>query len=248
MGLGYTVRKLLTTKLGKKFAFGIFRLASIVEEAFRYEYGIDFYERLNREDFFFKSMRFLKFNHIKGDYLEFGCFGGLTFGLAYKHKRIEELDMRLFGFDSFRGLPKPKGGDIHDQWKEGDFAISMKNFSEKLNQQGANEKEYTLVPGFYEESLKKNPPNSIGLVAASLVYIDCDLYESTVLALNYILPILQTGTIIAFDDFYCFNGDPEKGGQRALSEFLQRNKEIEMVDYLNFGWHGKSFIAKKRAH
>ena len=62
--------------------------------------------------------------------------------------------------------------------------------------------------------------------------------------LNYILPILQTGTILAFDDYFCFNGDPERGGQLALKEFLNRNPQIKIADYLNIGWGGKSFIVK----
>jgi O-methyltransferase len=100
------------------------------------------------------------------------------------------------------------------------------------------------VQGFYNESLKTNLPNKLGIKKASLVYVDCDLYESTVPVLNYILPVLQTGTIIAFDDYYCFNGDPERGGQLALREFLQRNPNLKMTDYLNIGWGGKSFIVK----
>ena len=190
-------------------------------------------------------MRFLQFNHIKGDYLEFGCYGGRTFGLAHKYKHIAGLNMKLYGFDSFQGLPKPKGIDVHIQWDEGALAMSMKDFTEKLKEYEIKETEYLLIPEFYDESLKANPPKKIGLKNAALVYIDCDLYESTVPVLNYILPVLQTGTIVAFDDFYCFDGDPERGGQLALKEFLQRNPEIKMVEYSNIGWHGKSFIIKR---
>jgi len=40
-------------------------------------------------------------------------------------------------------------------------------------------------------------------------------------------------------------GDPERGEQLALKEFLQKHPEIELVEYLTFGWHGKSFIVKR---
>lgn len=80
-----------------------------------------------------------------------------------------------------------------------------------------------------------------------MIYIDCDLYESTVPVLNYVLPILQTGTVLAFDDYFCFNGDPERGGQLALKEFLLRNPQIRTIDYLDIGWGGKAFIVKTYA-
>jgi len=42
-----------------------------MEEQHRKDVG--FYEKRYREDFFAKSLRFLSFNNIEGDYLEFGC-------------------------------------------------------------------------------------------------------------------------------------------------------------------------------
>jgi len=245
LGFGGLAQKLVETKIGRVVAFYYFRINSLIEETYRYEMGVDFYEKLYREEFIAKSMRFLKFNQIKGDYLEFGCFGGITFGLAHKHKHIVGLDMRLYGFDSFQGLPMPKGVDTHAQWKESALAISRNELVSTLRRQGIEEAEYTLIPGFYDQSLKTHTPQKIGVKAAALVYIDCDLYESTVPVLAYVLPILQNGTIIAFDDFYCFNGDPDRGGQLALREFLQKHQEIQLVEYLNFGWHGKSFIVKR---
>jgi hypothetical protein len=154
--------------------------------------------------------------------------------------------MHLYGFDSFKGLPSPKGIDNHPHWKEGIWSFSIEDFKRILKSAGVKEPEYTLVPGFYSESLSRNTMEKLNLKKAGLIYVDCDLYESTVPVLNFVSPILQTGTVIAFDDFYCFNGDPDRGEQLALREFLQQNPEIQLVDYLNIGWHGKSFIIKKR--
>jgi hypothetical protein len=152
--------------------------------------------------------------------------------------------MKLYAFDSFQGLPPPKDIDLHSQWEKGDFKMNQQDFINKLKDNGITKSEYALVPGFYDESLKVNQTDKLGIKQAAIVYVDCDLYESTVPVLNYILPILQTGTIIAFDDYFCFNGDPERGGQLALREFLQRNPKLKMTDYLTIGWSGKAFITK----
>lgn len=205
-----------------------------------------YHERLHREEFFFKCTRFLWANKIQGDYLEFGCYGGITFRLAHKYAQSNKLKMHLYAFDSFEGLPPPEGIDDHPQWKKGVMSFGIERFKRILKSAGAKESEYTLIPGFYSDSLPGLSLEKLNLKSAALVYIDCDLYESTVPVLDFILPLLQTGTVIAFDDFYCFNGDPDRGEQLASREFLQRNPQIDLVDYLNFGWHGKSFIVKKR--
>jgi len=193
-------------------------------------------------------MKFIMANKIEGDYLEFGCFGGMTFRLAHKYARLLDLKMHFYAFDSFQGLPKPKGIDVHTQWGEGAMSNSIADFKKILRSAGIKEVEYTLVPGFYSESLSEDKIAELKLKKAAFIYVDCDLYESTVPVLKFILPLLQTGTVIAFDDFYCFNGDPDCGEQLALREFLKQNPEVEVVDYTTFGWHGKSFIIKKRSY
>jgi len=200
--------------------------------------------RWYQEEFFFRSMWFLKSNNIQGDYLEFGCYEGATFALAYKYMCLAKLNMRLFAFDSFRGYPKPVTSNVESSDLMGINAVSVERFKKILEKRGMKATDYTIVPGFYAESLKEGP-HKLGLQSAAFVYIDCVLYESTVPVLNFILPLLQTGTIIALDDFYCYKGDPERGEQLAMKEFLQRNPQITLNDYLNIGWHGKSFIVKK---
>jgi hypothetical protein len=198
-----------------------------------------------RAEFFYKSMKFLAFNKISGDYLEFGCGGGMTLTLAYVQSHLRGLNMHLYGFDSFQGLPKPVGIDAHEQWYKGAMCYPLEDYRKNLRAQGISEADYTLVPGFYADTLTDDTRKKLGLTKAGLVFVDCDLYESTVPVLSFVLPLLQTGTILAFDDWFCFNGDPERGEQLALKECLQKHPEIRLVDHQNFGWHGRSFIVKK---
>jgi hypothetical protein len=229
----------------RKIAHWIARKLILLESLSQFEQAVSSYEKFYREEFFFHCLNFLAFNSVEGDYLEFGVWGGTTFVLAHKHSRRNRLAMHLYGFDSFKGLPKPEGIDVHPQWVEGEMAVNMDDFAKTLELSGIRQSEYTLVPGFYSESLTATKLHELGLKKAAFVYIDCDLYESTVPVLRFVLPLLQTGTAIAFDDWYTFNGDPERGEQLAAKEFLQQNPEIRLNDYLTFGWHGKSFIVKR---
>jgi len=58
-----------------------------------------------RREFFRNAMFAISFNGIDGDYAEFGCWGAMTFSLAYHESWRCELDLRLWAFDSICGLP-----------------------------------------------------------------------------------------------------------------------------------------------
>ena len=226
------------------------RLGTIVQRLLRGKFGQSIvnsylYSNLYQEEFFVRMMQFIRSNNISGDYLEFGCYMGNTFLMAHRHRHLSGTSMKLYVFDSFQGHPEYSGFDASSKIKKGDQAVSIQTFTNILKKHGVKETEYTLVPGFYDESLKANPPEMLGLRSAAIVYVDCVSYESTVPVLNYVLPLLQNGTIIAFDDFFLFKGDPEHGQRLAMTEFLERNSEIKLINYLPIGWHGRSFIVKK---
>jgi hypothetical protein len=202
-------------------------------------------ERMTRhlDDFFWKCYFMLRMNRVHGDYLEFGCGSNVrSFRLAYKYMKLEYSAPRLFAFDSFEGLPAPQGVDSHPQWAKGNMAVSTDMFRNIMREMGARDNEYVMVPGFYDKSLDPRSPETYGVKRAAMVFVDCDLYESTVSVLNFVKDILSDGAVLAFDDWFCFNGDPAKGEQRAFSEFREAHPHLRFSEYLKFGWHGNSFI------
>ncbi len=195
------------------------------------------------DEFFWKCFFMIRMNRIEGDYLEFGCGSNVrSFRLAYKYNKLENTGLRLFAFDSFEGLPELKGIDKHPEWRKGAMAVSLEEFHHVMESVGAIPDEYHVIPGFYDKTLNGFSPADYDIKKAAIVFIDCDLYASTVPVLKFVKDILTDGSIIAFDDWFCFNGDPNKGEQKAFREFLTKNDDIAVSEYLNFGWHGKSFI------
>lgn len=193
--------------------------------------------------FFWKSFFMLRFNGVEGDYLEFGSGSGIrSFRLAYKYRTLEHPSLRLFSFDSFAGLPEPVGIDEHPLWKQGAMSVTMDEFRTVMRSVGASEGDYQMVPGYYDKTLDEATPADYGITKAAMVFVDCDLYQSTVSVLNFVRDVLTDGAVLAFDDWYCYSGSPAKGEQRAFNEFRERNPQLQFSEYLNFGWHGKSFI------
>jgi len=116
-----------------------------------------------------------------------------------------------------------------------DFLRSRHNWAIKtIKEYGINIKKY-IKRGLLKD---KGTPHCI--------YIDCDLYSSTMTVLQFVEKIAVTGTWILFDDYWCFRGSPKFGEQRAINEWLQSNKRIGLSDYCNFRVYGKAFIAYEK--
>lgn len=182
-----------------------------------------------------------------GDYLEFGVFRGFT--LWYAQALADDLgirDMRFFGFDSFFGLPPPRGVDVGGEFREAAYYSSRRDTEAFLTQHGVDWSKTFLVEGWFEKTLTDATRTRYFLRRCSICVVDCDLYESARLVLPFIRPLVVNHTVILFDDWNNFGGDPQKGERRALTEFLARHLEIRAKPLLEFGGHGKGFLLSVR--
>src|SRR5215510_10639280 len=177
---------------------------------------------------------------IDGYYFEFGCHKARTMRLAWD--AFHSLyDWTYVAFDSFEGLPEMDPSDSMPIWKKGDLKTTETDFIRTVLKHGMPRKKLKTVKGFYDESLTPELREQLLPEKAAVVYIDCDLYSSTTSALNFAKDFLQRGTILVFDDWFCFHGDPNKGERRAFHEFCRRNPEMKFEDYIHTN-EAKAFI------
>jgi hypothetical protein len=97
------------------------------------------------------------------------------------------------------------------------------------------------VKGFYDASLTPELAQRLLPRKAAVIYVDCDLYLSTIPVLEFIVPFLQPGTVIVFDDWNCFLADPDKGERRAWREFRERHPALRFEDFAQTGMQ-KAFV------
>lgn len=82
-------------------------------------------------------------------------------------------------------MPPPKDAkDDHPVWVQGTLAISLDSFHRACAANGIPRTAYTTVAGFYDRSLPALASTDAP-VNLALVYIDCDLYSSTVTVLDF---------------------------------------------------------------
>src|SRR3989344_5501184 len=179
-----------------------FFLSSVFFGRFRYSHLSVFlgrmFARVPEERMTERCFQFAAAHRLDGDYLEFGTFWGASFVRAYHFAQLFGLHrMRFYAFDSFRGLPATPAGSVDDVperlFKSGDFACSVADFKKNLIRLRVDMAKVEIIPGWYHETLTPVLRRQLPIRKAAVVWIDCDLYESTVSVLDFIMPYLQDG-------------------------------------------------------
>lgn len=181
---------------------------------------------------------------LSGDLCEFGVANGSTSALlAYE---IKKLKKSLWLFDSFKGLSKPTKKDIllDDIFKLGSMDRYFRTMSYPVEEVILRLKKIKfplskveIVPGFIEDSVHgERVPNKI-----CFAYLDFDLYEPTLIVLNFIHERLSKGGYLVVDDYNYFS----KGVKTAVDEFLFSKKEF--YDFLlPYAFAGHFCIIRKK--
>jgi O-methyltransferase len=153
------------------------------------------------------------------NYLEYGVARGTSLISAYDICTKTGMSCNLFAFDSFQGLPGDEGG----VFAKGDYSYPETHFKNVVKKAGVPMARVKVVRGFYEQSLTPELITALGFKrGVYCIHIDSDLYESAKTVLNWLEPILDSGSVIIFDDWFAFDHmpDPENyGEQKALREW-----------------------------
>jgi len=159
---------------------------------------------------------------VKGDIIECGSFKG--FSACCLSWVCHFLGKHLYVCDSFQGLPK----NITDPYyKEGDFRGDLEDVQQNITDLGRIET-VSFIKGFFADSLRDfNHPLCI-------IWMDVDLYESTMDILENIYSCLTPGSVIISHELFeerDFDNNkllPTIGPSKALQHFFHENK----INYL----------------
>lgn len=230
------------------------------------QYVINWLKYDARATFFAVAMQYINWEGVEGDILEFGVSVGRSLGLLglsyqenlawWQYTDPACLERRVVGFDTFTGLPATN--EIHPRWQTGSFGANYLNDhpflapGEPLSAASV-EKIFVacglprpeLHTGLFQDTAPAVIPSRYQ--KAALVHIDCDLYASTLVALEAVAPILQDGTLLLFDDWFMYRGNPNKGEAGALRKFLAANPHWEAIPYQTYSVFCNSFILSRGA-
>jgi len=171
-----------------------------------------------------------KTRNIKGDIIEFGVWNGNNLLAIKKILDFFKLKKKIFGFDHFKGMPSKISDSKRNHFK-GDIELVkyfIKFFKLKkinlINDDILNIKKYS-------KKFKK----------ISLIYIDCDIYETTKIILENLSSKLSKGGIIVFDEG---NQKNFSGETKAMREFYEKNKKYYKRILLKRGYQPDIYLEK----
>lgn len=175
-----------------------------------------------------------------GDYLEFGVYNGST--LAIVHDLLatrERTSSRLFGFDSFEGLPPEANTEDNNIWMSGQYRCPEDFARDFLTERGVDWQRVNLIKGWFSDTCKPSTKARHEMTKAGIIMIDSDLYSSAVEALAFCEPMIGQHTLIIFDEYYPGGRDDRfLGEEKAFAEFLVMHKDItatKLDEHYSFG-------------
>lgn len=163
-----------------------------------------------------KLIEDISIRNIPGDVVEFGVYDGGWIEHLYASLENCSLDKKIFGFDSFQGLPRPNPADDLDCWVEGQYCVDYKTVYEKLHCE--HRSRIVLIPGWFSDSITSTLASNIKHIC--YCRIDCDLYESAKVVLDFITDKLVNNSVLVFDEW---THDDKKGETKAFIEWAPKS-------------------------
>lgn len=170
---------------------------------------------------------------VKGCILEFG----VASGTSIRDIARMQPDRKIYGFDTFEGLPEDwRGGNSDWLMAKGTFACDVPVFEET---------NINIVKGLFADTL----PDFLSSLdePIALIHIDCDLYSSTKTVFDILNKQVQIGTRIMFDEILGPYGNDEVwevNEFKAFAEYL-REAEIEVEMLGAYGSEKIAFVVTK---
>lgn len=171
---------------------------------------------------------FRKIQNIQGSIVECGVYQGNSLFLNYHLSNIFDpynFKRKIIGFDTFEGFPSVnkkkdrfgKKNYLNDVSYSG---LKMISKIQDLNKPISHIPQISLIKGDACKTIPKFVRRNKHLII-SLLYLDFDIYEPTVIALKNLVPLMPKGAVIVFDEL---NDERWPGETEALKDILNINK------------------------
>ncbi len=166
-----------------------------------------------------------RFQNVKGCVVECGVWrGGVSAGMA----ELLGNNRNYFLFDSFEGLPPAQeidGASALEYQRNTDSPYyfdnckAEKEWAEKAMKKSGAQK-FTAVQGWFNDTVPGYNFNE----PIAVLRLDGDWYDSTMVCLENLYPLVVKGGLIVIDDYYMWDGCA-----RAVHEYLGKQKSSDRI-------------------
>lgn len=171
---------------------------------------------------------------VPGDLIETGVWrGGGTIFMRAVLEAYGDTQRVVWVADSFSGVPKPDiesfPADSGDElWTYDQLAVPLEEVRRNFERYGLLDEQVRFLPGWFRDTLPVAPIRRL-----SILRLDGDLYESTIVALRSLYPKLSRGGYVIVDDYAL------EGCRAAVHDFRADNQiteEIRSIDWTGVYW------------
>lgn len=177
--------------------------------------------------------------NVPGDFMETGVWrGGATIFMRAVLAAYQRADKRVWVADSFAGLPAPDPssfpadrGDQHHTHPE--LVSSLTSVKENFARYNLLDDQVVFLPGWFRDTLP-----GCGVEKLSLLRLDGDMYESTIIALDALYPRLMPGGFLIVDDYGAV-----PACKRAVHDYRMKHgiaEEIVQIDWAGVYWRKRA--------
>jgi hypothetical protein len=194
---------------------------------------------LNRLDDLQSCVEAVVGDGVEGDLIEAGAWrGGASILIRATLDSLGADDRTVWVADSFQGFPAGDAEDFPEDRALDDLgpfdflAVPLEEVADNFARFGCD-RGVRFLPGFFEDTMRDTFARRW-----SIIRIDVDTYETTLLALRSLYPGLSKGGYLIVDDY----GALEEC-RLAVDEFRERNgiaEPLEQVDWTCVRWRRES--------
>ncbi len=172
---------------------------------------------------------------VPGDFIETGVWrGGAAIFMRAVLKVYGDSRRLVWVADSFQGVPQPDSrrhsadsGDRH--WTFKPLAVPLEEVKANFLRYGLLDDQVRFLPGWFRDTLPNAPIERL-----SVLRLDGDLYESTIVALRSLYPKLSVGGYVIIDDYGAV-----PGCKMAVHDFRKEQgirEELVSIDWTGVFW------------
>lgn len=176
---------------------------------------------------------------VPGDLIETGVWrGGASIFMRAVLKAHGDENRLVWVADSFQGLPPPDPGrypaDARDRhWRASQLAVSLEHVKANFARYGLLDEQVRFLVGWFRDTLPTAPMERL-----SVLRLDGDMYESTMVALDSLYEKLSVGGYVIVDDYGAV-----PGCRTAVDEFRSEHgidETLQQIDWTGVYWQRAS--------
>lgn len=153
-----------------------------------------------------------------------GCSAAMLLG---QRERYGEIRRRVLLLDSFEGLPPAtdRDGPLARQWQadsnnpgyHDNCTANLDDVRNSFQALGVPTQSWEIIPGWFDQTVPALA-DRLHESGIALLRLDGDWYDSTIICLEHLAPLVSEEGVILVDDYYAWDGCA-----RAVHDYLSSN-------------------------